>query len=218
VGYAQSALDTDFGAVMMSAQFTDVSATDGSIALSAVTPVAGAGIDTAYGVEIQILDNAGLTTDADYMWNGSAWEDANTGASVGDVTIAAGQGLWVASYVGEPVGLQTSGKVSISDLNVALDTDFGAVAVGNSFPTSVPLNEILPVAAVGVDTAYSVEIQILDNAGLTTDADYMWNGSAWEDANTGAAVGEVTILAGQGLWVANYTGEAVSLYIPAPEL
>ena len=75
----------------------------------------------------------------------------------------------------------------------------------------------MPIASEEVDTAYSVEIQILDNAGRTTDADYMWNGTAWEDANTGTVVDEVSIPAGQGLWVANYTGEAVSLYIPAPE-
>ena len=218
VGYAQTNLDTDYGAVMTSAQFADVAATDGSIALSAITPVADEEIDAAYGVEIQILDNAGRTTNADYMWNGSAWEDANTGSALDAVSIPAGQGLWVASYVGEAVGLQTSGKVSTSDLSVALDTDYGAVAVGNSFPTPVGLSEIMPVASEEVDMAYSVEIQILDNAGRTTDADFMWNGSAWEDANTGTVVDEVSIPAGQGLWVANYTGEAVSLYIPAPEL
>lgn len=218
VGYAQSPLDTDYGAVMACAQFADVSASDGSVSLSSLVPVAGVGVDTAYGVNIQILDNGGYSTESDYMWNGSSWENTNTGAATDDVTFSAGQGLWVMSFVGEPVGFQSAGRVQTSDLNVALDTEYGGIIVGNAFPTSVSLSDILPVADKSVDTAYSVNIQILDNGGYTTDADYMWNGTSWEDTNTGAAVTDVTFAPGQGLWVMNFSGEAVSLYIPAPEL
>ena len=203
---------------MTSAQFTDVAAADGSITLSNLVPVAGEGVETAYSVEVQILDNVGYTTDADYMWNGSSWDNVLTGEDASDVTIPAGQGLWVANFVGESVGFQSSGRVPTSDLNAALDTDFGAVAIGNPFPVSVTLGDIVPLAAEGVETAYSVEIQILDNAGYTTEADYMWNGSSWENVLTSEDASQVTFPAGQGLWVANFTGEAVSLYIPAPEL
>ena len=203
---------------MASAQFADVSANDGSITLGNITPVAGDLVDTAYCVEIQILDNGGYTTDADYMWNGTSWENVLTGESAADVTFAAGQGLWVMNYTGENVGLQSAGRVQTSDLNVDLDTEYGGVIAGNAFPTSVDLSDILPISDKTVDTAYCVEIQILDNGGYTTDADYMWNGTSWENVLTGEPATDVTFAAGQALWVMNYTGEVVSLYIPAPEL
>ena len=203
---------------MASAQFADVSAADGSISLGSLTPVAGVGVDTAYSVEIQILDNGGYTTDADYMWNGSSWDNVITSTDAGDVTFAAGQGLWIMNYTGESVGLQSAGRVQTSDLNIDLDTEYGGVIAGNAFPTTVALSDMLPVAGEGVDTAYSVEIQILDNGGYTTDADYMWNGSSWDNVITGEAATEVTFAPGQALWVMNYTGAAVALYIPAPEL
>ena len=50
----------------------DVGTTDGSISLSALTPIAAEGIDTAYSIAIQVLDSAGLTTDQDYTWNGTS--------------------------------------------------------------------------------------------------------------------------------------------------
>ena len=91
---------------MTAAQFADVSATDGSISLDTLKPIAPVGVDTAYSVEIQILDNGGYTTDADYMWNGASWEDSNTGAAVSDINFAAGQGLWVFNFTGEDVYLR----------------------------------------------------------------------------------------------------------------
>ena len=90
---------------MTSSQFVDVGTTDGSISLSALTPIAAEGIDTAYSIAIQVLDSAGLTTDQDYTWNGTSWENTNDGSDVSDVKFAPGQGLWVYSFVGEEVNL-----------------------------------------------------------------------------------------------------------------
>lgn len=216
VGYAQSNLDTDYGAVMTSAQFTDVASTDGSISLSAIKPVAMAGVETGYLVEIQLLDNAGYTTEDSYLWNGSAWEAA-TGADVSTITFAPGQGLWVMSSIGEAAGLQSSGKVGAIDVDFALDEDYGAAAIGNPFPTSIALNDIVPIVGEGIDAAYLIEIQILDNAGYTTENSYLWNGTVWEAAS-GADVSTITFAPGQGLWVMSSIGAPASLRFPAPEL
>ena len=203
---------------MTSAQFVDVSASDGTISLAAIKPAAGVGVDTGYLVEIQILDNAGFTTDDAYTWNGTSWENTLTGTDASDVTFAPGQGLWVMSSIGEAAGLQSSGKVGTADVEFALDTDYGAVAVGNPFPTEVALSDILPIAGVGVDTGYLVEIQILDNAGFTTDDAYTWNGASWENTLTGTDAGDVTFAPGQGLWIMSSIGEAAVIRFPAPEL
>ena len=218
VGYGQSELDTDYGAVMVTAQFIDVGNSSGVISLDAIKPTGAAGVDLAYGVNIQILDNAGYTTEDEYSWNGTAWETTSGEVATG-VTFPAGQGLWVTSSLGEDVvGFQSCGAVNKNDVSIALDTDFGAVAVGNPFPVPLALDDILPTAAAGVDLAYGVNIQILDNAGYTTEDEYSWNGTAWETTSGEVATG-VTFPAGQGLWVTSSLGEdVVHLQFPAPEL
>ena len=208
----------DYGAVMTGAQFCNVSSEDGSISLNNLVPVADSSIDTAYSIIIQLLDDAGSTTDADYTWDGEKWTDTNTGAEVKDVTFGVGQGLWVYNFTGEDVKLQSAGQVITSDIDVPLSLDYGAVAVGNCFPVPVSLNDLVPLADEAVDTSYSVIIQILDDSGSTTDADYTWDGEKWTNTNTGAEVTDVSFAAGQGLWVYNFTGELVNLRIPAPEL
>ena len=217
VGYAQSQLDTEYGAVMVGAQFIDVVAENKEISLSAIVPTAAEGIDLSYGVNIQVLDTAGYTTEQDYLWNGTAWENTS-GEVVADVTFAAGQGLWVTSSLGEDVvGFRSSGAVCMSDIAVELDIEYGAVAVCNPFPTAIDLSEILPSAAEGIDLSYGVNIQILDTAGYTTDQDYLWNGTAWENTS-GEVVTNVTFAPGQGLWVTSSLGEdVVNLVFPAPE-
>ena len=201
---------------MTSAQFTDVASSDGSISLSAIKPTAATEVDMGYLVEIQILDNAGYTTEDSYLWNGTEWEAA-TGADVSTITFAPGQGLWVMSSVGEAAGLQSSGKVGTSDVDFALDDDYGAAAIGNPFPTAIALNDIVPIVGEEVDAAYLIEIQILDNAGYTTENSYLWNGTEWEAAS-GADVSTIKFAPGQGLWVMSSIGEAASLRFPAPEL
>jgi hypothetical protein len=220
VGYAQSQLDTDYGAVMVGAQFKGVAATDGSISLNAIIPTAAEGIDPAYCIQLQVLDSAGRTTAQDYTWDGAQWTDTNTGLALEEnVNFAPGQGLWVASMVGDAVSLQSSGEVPTSDIEFPLDTDFGAVAVANSFPVELSINDILPTAAEGIDPAYCIQLQVLDNAGQTTAQDYTWDGTQWTDTNTGLALEQdVKFAPGQGLWVASMVGDAVSLILPAPEL
>lgn len=196
---------------MTGAQFVDCNG-EGSISLSAITPVAAATpvADLAGCVEIQTLDNAGLTVDS-YVWNGEGWEGDE------DTTFAPGTGLWVLNSVGadDVVSIQTAGMVSTDDVIVALDNDYGAVAVANQFPVSVALAEILPESdtLTAEELAGNVELQTLDNAGITIDS-YVWNGEGWEGD------GNRAFEPGTGLWVFNSVGAdaSVTLRIPGPEL
>ena len=211
VGYAQSTLDNDYGAVMTGAQFLNCGSTE-AIALADIKPTAAtmSAEDLAGSIEIQTLDNAGYTVDS-YVWNGAGWEgDDNT-------TFAPGTGLWVFNQVGDAdvVSIQTAGKVGTADVAVTLDSDYGAVGIVNPFPVKVALADLVPECGTmtAAELAGCIEIQTLDNAGYTVDS-YVWNGEGWEgDDNTEFA-------AGAGLWVFNQIGDAaeVTLRIPAPEL
>ena len=210
MGYAQSTLDNDYGAIMTGAQFFGIGSTE-AIALSDIKPTATStsAADLAGSVEIQTLDNAGRTVDS-YVWNGEGWE-GDTGT-----TFAPGTGLWVFNQVGssDTVGLQTSGKVGTSDVVVTLDDDGGAVGVANPFPVQVALADLIPECATmsAADLAGNVAIQTLDHGGYTVDS-YVWTGDGW-DGDEGT-----TFAPGTGLWVFNYVRDsAVTLRIPAPGL
>ena len=166
--------------------------------------------ELAGSIEIQTLDNAGRTVDS-YIWNGEGWE-----GDEGKV-FEPGCGFSVVNSVGnsDAVALQSTGKVSTSDVVVALDTEYGATYVANTFPVKVALADLVPEceSLTAEELAGSIEIQTVDNAGLTVDS-FIWNGEGWEgDDNT-------TFAAGAGLSVINSIGAApaVFLRIPAPEL
>ena len=212
VGYNGSALDEDFGAVITGPQFV----TPGGSAFLLTNLVLVSEADTAGAIEIQTLTNAGETGDEDYAWTGEGWVDANTGDPVTDATFAPGQGLWVFNYAGEAVTFRSLGEVNANDVTYPLDEDYGAVAIVNPFPTEVALDDITFITEADIGGA--IEIQTLTNAGETGDEDYAWTGDGWVDANTGDPVTNVTIAPGKGLWVYNYSGEAVGFHIPAPEL
>ena len=101
----------------------------------------------------------------------------------------------------------------------ALDEDGGAVVTGPQFIDvgggSFYLTNLVFVSEA--DTAWNVEIQTLNNWGGTGDEDYTWTGAGWEDADGNPAT-DVTLAPGKGLWVYNFSGEAIGFHIPAPEL
>lgn len=190
---------------MVTPQFLPVSGD--TLSLSALTPV-GVDVDD-YAVEIQRLDVYGLTA-ASYTWIGGVWCDDNEDP-VENVTISVGQGLWVFDYTGTS-SLQSAGKVGTSDVVVELNSA-GGIGVGNPFPITVALDGIVPVGE-GVDD-YTVEIQLLDEYGLTQSS-FTWIGGVWCDDNEDP-VENVTFEPGQGLWVFAYADDC-ALQIPAPEL
>ena len=116
------------------------------------------------------------------------------------------------------VGLTSANTVGYN--GSALDDDYGAVMTGPQFVTpggaTFSLADVVLVSEA--DIAGSIEIQTLNNWGGTGDEDYTWDGAKWIDTITGEAVTGVTFAPGKGLWVYNFTGEAVGFHIPAPEL
>ena len=212
VGYNGSALDEDYGAVMTGPQFV----IPGGSAFLLTNLVLVSSADIAGSIEIQTLNNWGGTGDEDYTWDGAKWIDTITGDAVTDVSFAAGKGLWVYNFTGEAVTFRSFGEVNANDVTYPLDEDYGAVAIVNPYPTEIALADITLITQA--DIAGSIEIQTLNNWGGTGDEDYTWDGTKWIDTITGDAVTGVTFAPGKGLWVYNFTGEAVGFHIPAPEL
>ena len=219
MGYAQSGLQS--GAKMLTPQFLNVGATE-AIPLQAITPV---GSDTSDNVYIHILNAAGISV-AGYAWidwageesDQEAWVDEDTFEIIEGVTFEPGQGLWIYGSSSEQ-GIQTAGKVGSSDITFILRN--GAVGVGNPFPVSVDLQDILPG---GSDTSDNVYIHILNAAGISV-AGYAWidwageesDQEAWVDEDTFEIVEGVSFEPGQGLWVYGSSSEQ-SITFPAPEL
>ena len=206
---------------MASPQFVNIG-TATSMPLQSIKP---AGDDTSDNVNIQTLDAAGYTVST-YLWvnwagdsgDQVAWVDDEEFEIVEDVAFAPGQGLWITGSSSEQ-GIQTAGAVGKSDVTVQLKS--GATAVGNPFPVSIPLQEIL---VEGDDTSDNVNIQLLDNAGYTLTT-YLWvnwagdsgDQEAWVDDEEFEIVENVSINPGQGLWVTGSSTEQ-SIRFPAPEL
>ena len=206
---------------MAAPQFVNVGSTE-AIPLQSIKPT---GDDTSDNVNIQTLDAAGYTVST-YLWvnwagdegDQEAWVDDEEFAIVEDVSFAPGQGLWITGSTSQQ-GVQTAGKVGRSDATVQLKS--GATAVGNPFPVSVDLQDIL---VEGEDTSDNVNIQLLDNAGYTLTT-YLWvnwagdegDQEAWVDDEEFAIVENVNIAPGQGLWVTGSSTEQ-AVRFPAPEL
>ena len=204
---------------MVTAQFLNIGPTT-SMPITSFVPV---GDDTYNHVEIQTLDNAGYTVDS-YVWTDeggenwdqTGWVDGDNNI-VTDVSFAPGQGLWVFGSASTQ-GLQAAGLVGKSDVVVSLRA--GASGVGNPFPVSINISDILPE---GEDTYNHVEIQTLDNAGYTVDS-YVWTDeggenwdqTGWVDGDNNI-VTDVSFAPGQGLWVYG-SSSAQKLRFPAPEL
>ena len=219
VGYAGSALDEDYGAVMIAPQFITPGSAADTISLGSIIPIGDPNSDLGYNIEIQKLNNAGESNEYDYTWDGTKWIETITNEDASDVTLNACEGLWIFSMMGEAVSFQSCGQVGENDVSALLDDDYGAAAVANGFPVAVKLNDLVLEADSEVDLGYNIEIQKLNNSGESTNFDYTWDGTQWIDTTTNvAASDDVVIAPGEGLWVYNMTGEAVYLRFPAPEL
>ena len=69
VGYAGSALDEDYGAVMIAPQFITPGSAADTISLGSIIPIGDPNSDLGYNIEIQKLNNAGESTEFDYTWD-----------------------------------------------------------------------------------------------------------------------------------------------------
>ena len=216
VGYAQDGLIS--GSKMLTPQFLGM----GQSALS-LQSLKATGDSTSDNVSIQTLDSFGNAVDT-YIWcdwagdesDQKAWSDGS-GAIIEGVTFEPGQGLWVQGS-SDGQGLVSAGQVGTDDLLIKLCN--GATAAGNTFPTPVNLQDILPS---GDSTSDNVSIQTLDSFGNAVDT-YIWcdwagdegDQEAWSDGS-GAIIEGVTFEPGQGLWVQG-SSDRQSITIPAPAL
>jgi hypothetical protein len=219
VGYAQS--DLKFGNTLATPQFLNIS-TDTATPLQSIIPV---GDDTSDNVALQTLDAYGYTA-ANYLWvnwagdsgDQEAWVDDEEFQIVEGVSFAPGAGLWVTGSSTDQ-SIQTAGAVGKSDVVVQLR--FGNTAVGNPFPVSVDLQDIIPE---GDDTSDNVALQTLDAYGYTV-ANYLWvnwagdsgDQEAWVDDEEFQIVEGVSFAPGAGLWVTG-SSDQQSIRFPAPEL
>ena len=135
-------------------------------------------------------------------------------------TFTQGKGFWVYNNTKQRVCFRCSGQVSESDANYPMNTT-GATAIGNCFPVTRKLGEIVPIAPAGVNLASMIQIQGLNHDGTTDTAfNYMWMGTFWFNMNPPFGdANDVEVPVGKGLWVYNNTkSDKVSLQIAAPEL
>ena len=204
---------------MATPQFVNVGAST-SIDLQSLKAV---GEDASDSVFIETLDSNGFMVDT-YSWidyagdegDQEAWVDGDY-EIVTDVSFEPGQGLWIQGGSAAQA-VQSAGKVSRSDLSVQLCSGF--TATGNPFPTTVDLQDIIPV---GDDVSDSVFIETLDEHGFMVDT-YSWidyagdegDQEAWVDGDY-EIVTDVTFAPGQGLWVQGGSNTQY-LRFPAPEL
>ena len=181
------------------------------------------GDDTSDNVSLQTLDAYGYTATS-YQWINWAGENYDEEAWVDDeytvvteVEFSPGTALWISGNSSSQ-GVQTAGKVGTSDVSIQLRN--GGTAIGNPFPVSVNLQDII---ASGDEVSDNVSLQTLDAYGYTATS-YQWINWAGENYDEEAWVDdEYTIVtnvefpAGQGLWVSG-SSNAQYLRFPAPEL
>ena len=141
VGYAQS--DLKYGGSLATPQFLYIGA-DTATPITSIVPI---GDDTYNNIAIQTLDAYGYTEN-NYSWTdagGEGWDEIgwvdDDNNLVTDVTFEPGQALWVLGSSSSQ-GLQTSGKVGTSDVEIQLR--YGGTLAGNPFPVKITLGDLIP--------------------------------------------------------------------------
>ncbi len=222
VGYAQNTLQS--GCKAVGAQFAQVGADAYDLTKIQVTGYS-AESGTEADVKVQKLDEYGRggMTYSYYDVPGelTGWLDGNDDeVSSGKVMIEPGEGFWVSASSAD-FGLQTSGQVITSDIEVELQD--GCRLVVNTTPVAADLCDILVNGySVQDGTEADVKVQKLDEYGRggMTYSYYDVPGelTGWLDGNDDeVSSGKVMIEPGEGVWV-SAPSQAFSLVLPAPEL
>ena len=209
VGYANTDLVNGFK--MISAQFMPVGEAGGYD----IQKIVATGEDVEGEVSLQTLTASGRANEI-FSWDTwmfvedePAWVDD---VGVSTRKFAPGEALWVQGKVGYT--LQTAGQVGTNDVVVSLVNGF--VAIGNPFPVSVNIQDIV---ATGEDVEGEVSLQTLTASGRANEI-FSWDTwmfvedePAWVD-DVGIATRD--FVPGEGLWVQGKVG--YTLRIPAPTL
>ena len=194
-----------------------------------LTDIKVVGYDTEQGTEadvkVQILDAYGKAGDTysyyDVPGELTGWLNGDDEeVEVGEVTLAAGEGLWV-NAPNSSFSLQTAGQVPTTGISVTLR--FGNKIVVNSTPVAVDLTNI-DVAGYDTEqgTEADVKVQILDAYGKAGDTygyyDVPGELTGWLNGDDEEVeVGDVVVNPGEGLWV-NAPSTAFSLILPGVTL
>ena len=180
------------------------------------------GDDTSDNVTLQTLDKYGFTLKS-YTWINWAGDNSDQEAWVDDSyaivddSFPSAMGLWIQGATDQQ-SIMSAGAVGIQDVCFSL-CQGGSTALGNPFPVSINIQDILPE---GPDCSDNVTIQTLDKYGFTVSS-YTWinwagdnsDQEAWVD--DGYSIVDIDFAAGQGLWVQGSSDEQL-LRFPAPEL
>lgn len=202
------------GAKMVGGMFAPISG--GKINLQDIKVVGYEG-ECADEINIQTLDRLGRTIDQYFFADLPddeiyGWLDANEEIPE-DVEFASGTGLWVVSS-NTSLALQFAGQVPTEDVAIALRN--GATTVANCTPVAINLQDIT-ISGYETECADTVNIQILDRLGRTTDQYFFADLPeddiyGWLDANEEIPE-DVKFEAGAGLWVVS-SDPTLSIVIP----
>ena len=189
--------------------------------LKDITPITTTGTALRRKIQIQLLTKTGKTSTI-YRWegqNGKTWIAEKSTDDMGEVEIQAGQGLWVANTANCAANFQSAGEVGASDIIQPLNEEGGFVMVGNSFPVSVKLKDIVVSTETTTSLRRKVQIQLLSKTGKTITT-YRWEGQSgktWIAEKSTDDMGDIEIPAGQAMWVANTANCEATMRVAAPE-
>ena len=249
VGYMTPENDVAGGNKMMGAMFTDVGTqTEGSGTYSVqnIIPTGasvpnGETVSTATCIYLQKLTAAGATDGSILYWRNGSFKQgkktvdfygwyANGITPPADVSLTAGQAVWLYVPTGANVAFTMSGEVPAGDIYLALNQNNTAVC--NPQPATISLQSVTPVAASGysvpngetVSTESCLYLQKLTPAGATDGSILYWRDGTFKQgkktvdfhgwyASGATAAASVTLTPGEGLWVFSPTA-GLSLTFP----
>ncbi len=212
VGYGQNALR--FGYSLVTAQFTGIGAVNLPLDM-----LSAAGTDASDNVTIATVDEYGTAVDT-YAWNdwldvdNPCWVDGSF-TPISGVTVTPGMAFWTSGSESDQI-IRSAGEVGMQDVVVALR--FGYTLVGNPFPVSIDLQDII---AGGDEASDNVTLATIDEYGTAVDT-YAWNdwldpdNPCWVDGSF-TPVENVSFAPGVGLWTSG-SNDSQFIRLPAPEL
>ena len=199
------------GNKLVCAQFMNIGATSDYN----IQNIVATGDDVENDVFLQTLTASGKANET-FSWDTwlfvedePAWIDDE---GIATRTFAPGEAIWIQGKAG--YAIQTAGQVGTDDVIVNLIN--GNVAVGNPFPVSVNIQDIV---ATGDDVENDVFLQTLTSAGKANET-FSWDtwlfvedDPAWIDDE---GIATRNFAPGEGIWVQGKAG--YTLRMPAPEL
>ena len=197
-------------------QFINVGSEDDTITLKELVPTAEDPELLSDAIQMQGLDSVGSTDYSNtYDWSDGKWWLGAKDASNDKISVA--QGFFIVSTVGDAARIQCSGQVNEKAITIPLDTDFGGVTAGNSYPMGIPLKNFVPTAEDPDMLSDSIQMQGLDTVGSTDYSNtYDWSDGKWwlgsEDAS------EHIVKPGEAFFIVSTVGDVADLVITPPAL